>query len=136
MFEFGFDKEIAALRRKFEGGPLAGRRAAAEELVEICIVMENPAEALTLLESMLLDPDDEVSAAAKRGYMACHEAAVKPLTRLIEHPVAQVRERACDALGYLHEEVDKSPARSLLLAALADVSPRVRGRAVFALGPA
>lgn len=134
MFGFGFRKQFAALRRAYEAGSPAQRLATARELVELCIIADDLDDAVPLLELMLLDTDDEVSTTAKRGFMACHELAVMPLMRLIENARAEIRERACDALGSLQEEVDTSPARPALLAALADPVPAVRGRAAFALG--
>jgi HEAT repeat protein len=134
MFGSGFRKQIAKLARDYPSGTPAQRRAAAAELAGLCIIADEPDEAIPLLEAMLSDADAEVAAHASNGFMACHELSVPPLRRLIEHPRADVRERACHALGSLHDHVDRSEAVPALLAALVDPAPGVRGRAAFALG--
>ena len=134
MFWRSFAKEIAALRRRLEVGDPAERRKVARELVDLCIIKDDPEDALPLLEELLNDADSEIAAAAGRGLSACAALAVEPLRRLLLHPQPELRARACDSLGSMQDEVDRSAAQPDLLKALVDADARVRGRAAFALG--
>jgi hypothetical protein len=78
MFWRSFAKEIAALRRRLEVGDPAERRKVARELVDLCIIKDDPEDALPLLEELLNDADSEIAAAAGRGLSACAALAVEP----------------------------------------------------------
>lgn len=134
MFWRTFAKEIAALRRRLEAGGQAERRKAARELVDLCIIEDEPEDALPLLEELLNDADSEIADAAGRGLSACAELAVEPLRRLLGHPQPEVRARACDTLGSMQDEVDRGTAQPDLMRALGDADAQVRGRAAYALG--
>ena len=132
MFGRSFSRRISALRRTFASESLEQRRAAAQDIKEACYEEKDPSEAASLLELMLLDPDEKIVDCATSALCQCGMAAVPVLERMAADSAAPVRERACYIIGHL--KVDTRSLHASVFAALTDAEPGVRAQAAFALG--